>query len=163
MHEWGWFGRPAAALLFDWEEANEQILHKTISQNSECHDNIQEWHWVRIYQLLFRNQLVDGLFVKYANVLEHKVPGWHSSDDNTVPRLTERCFIRKVLPSENKSRLHGWCVVFSEAQEDEGHGVLVWCVRRWTLCGMFSRLLHQAQFSGTVSPLNLYKFTVLKN
>jgi hypothetical protein len=61
-------------------------------------------------QLSFRMQLVEGLFVKYANVLEHKVPGQHSSN-NTVPRLTERHFISKILPSEKKTRLQRRCVL----------------------------------------------------
>jgi hypothetical protein len=77
----------------------------------------------RIDQLSFRIQLVEGLFVKYANVLEHKVPGRHSSD-NTVPRLTQRHFISKLPPSEKKARPQRQCVV-SEAREDEGHCVLV--------------------------------------
>jgi hypothetical protein len=38
----------------------------------------------RIDQLLFRIHLVEGLFVKYANVVESKVLGQHSSDI-TVP------------------------------------------------------------------------------
>jgi hypothetical protein len=49
----------------------------------------------RIDQLSFRIQLAKGLFVKYANVLERKVPGRHSSD-NTVLQLTERHFISKL-------------------------------------------------------------------
>jgi hypothetical protein len=35
-------------------------------------------------QLSFRYQLVEGLFVKYANALNHKVPDRYFSD-NTVP------------------------------------------------------------------------------
>jgi hypothetical protein len=61
-------------------------------------------------QLSFRIQLVEGLFVKYANVLERKMPGQHSSD-NTVPRLTERHFISKLPPSEKKARPQRWCVL----------------------------------------------------
>jgi hypothetical protein len=34
----------------------------------------------------------------------------------------------------------------SEAREEEGHCVLVWCVWRRTLHGMFPRLPHQAQY-----------------
>ena len=54
-------------------------------------------------QLSFRIQLSEGLFVKYANAVEHQVPGQHSPD-NTVPRLTERHFISKIPPTK-KSRL----------------------------------------------------------
>jgi hypothetical protein len=38
----------------------------------------------KISQLLLRIQLPEGLFVKYANMLECRVPGQHFSD-NTVP------------------------------------------------------------------------------
>jgi hypothetical protein len=38
---------------------------------------------------IFQHSIVEGLFVKYANVTECKIPGLHSSD-NTVPSLTER-------------------------------------------------------------------------
>jgi hypothetical protein len=64
----------------------------------------------RIDQLSFRIHLVEGLFVKYANVLECRVPGRQSSD-NTVPRLTERHFISKLPPSEKKARPQRRCVV----------------------------------------------------
>jgi hypothetical protein len=64
----------------------------------------------KIDQLSFKIQLVEGLFVKYANVLERKVPDRHSSD-NTVPQLTERHFISKLPPSEKKARPQRWCVV----------------------------------------------------
>jgi hypothetical protein len=64
----------------------------------------------RIDHLSLGIQLVEGLFVKYANVLEHKMPSQKSSD-NTVPRLTERYFVSKILPSEKKSRLQRLCVV----------------------------------------------------
>jgi hypothetical protein len=48
--------------------------------------------------------------VKYANAIEHKVLGQHSSN-NTVPCLTERHFISKIPPTVKKSRLQKWCVV----------------------------------------------------
>jgi hypothetical protein len=64
----------------------------------------------RTDQLSFRIQLVEGLFVKYVNVLERKVPGRHSSD-NTAPRLTERHFISKLPPSEKKARPQRRCDV----------------------------------------------------
>jgi hypothetical protein len=47
--------------------------------------------------------VVEGLFVKYASAVEHKVPGQHSSN-NTVLRLTERHFISKIPPTARKSR-----------------------------------------------------------
>jgi hypothetical protein len=60
----------------------------------------------RTDQLSFRIQLAEGLFVKYANVLDCKEPGRHSSD-NTVPRLTERHFISTLPPCEKKARPQG--------------------------------------------------------
>jgi hypothetical protein len=63
-----------------------------------------------IDQLSFRIQLVEGLFVKYANAVECKVLGRHSSD-NTVPCLTERHFISKLPPTEKKSIPQRQCVV----------------------------------------------------
>jgi hypothetical protein len=78
----------------------------------------------RIDQLSFRIQLVEGLFVKYANVLECKVPGQHSSD-NTVPRLAERHFMSKILPSEKKARLQTWCVVCQKRRKRKES--VYWC------------------------------------
>jgi hypothetical protein len=94
---------------------DEQMVYEAVLQVSEYfsfefHDNTQKQHRKRIDQLSFRIQLAEGLVVKYANVLECKVPGQHSSD-NTVPRLTERHFINKLLPSEKKARPQRWCVV----------------------------------------------------
>jgi DNA-directed RNA polymerase subunit M/transcription elongation factor TFIIS len=62
------------------------------------------------YQLLFRIQLVEGMFVTYANTAESKVPGQYSSD-NTVPHLRERHFISKLPQAEIKPRPQRLCVV----------------------------------------------------
>jgi hypothetical protein len=59
----------------------------------------------KIEQLSFRIGLIEGLFVKYASAVEHKVPGRHSSD-NTVRHLTERHLISKIPPTAKKSRDH---------------------------------------------------------
>jgi hypothetical protein len=77
-------------------------------------DDIKDFVWEDMNnykgdQLSFRIQLLEGLFVKYANVLEHKVSGRHSSD-NTVPHLTKRYFISKIPPSEKKARPQRWRV-----------------------------------------------------
>jgi hypothetical protein len=40
--------------------------------------------WKRIDQLSLRIWLVEGLLVKYANLLECKVPGQHSSDNTEL-------------------------------------------------------------------------------
>jgi hypothetical protein len=78
----------------------------------------------RIDHLSLGIQLVEGLFVKYANVLEHKMPGQHSSD-NTAPRLTERYFVSKILPSEKKSRLQRLCVVCQK--QGKRKETVYWC------------------------------------
>jgi len=57
-----------------------------------------------IQQLSYRIQLVEGLFTKYARAVEtQSVPGRQASD-NTVPRLTERHFLRRVAPKTKKSK-----------------------------------------------------------
>jgi hypothetical protein len=64
-----------------------------------------------IEQLSYRIQLVEGLFTKYARAAgERNVPGQHASD-NTIPRLTERHFLRKVAPKTEKSKPKRRCVV----------------------------------------------------
>jgi hypothetical protein len=78
----------------------------------------------RIDQLSFRIQLVEGMFVKYANVLERKVPGQHSSD-NTVPQLTERHFISKLPPTEKEARPQRRCVVCQK--HGKRKDTVYWC------------------------------------
>jgi hypothetical protein len=50
-------------------------------------------------ELLDIIQLIEGLFVKYANAVEHKVPGRHSSG-KTAPRLREKNCISRIPPTE---------------------------------------------------------------
>ena len=67
-----------------------------------------------IQQLSYRIQLVEGLFTKYARAAEtQSVPGRQASE-NTVPRLTERHFLRKVAPKTEKSRPRGKCDLCSK-------------------------------------------------
>jgi hypothetical protein len=80
-------------------------------------------------QLSFRVQLVEGLFMKYASAVKHKVPGRHSSD-KTVPRLTERHFISKIPPTARKSRLQKRCVVCQKWGKRKD--TVYWC----DACGM---------------------------
>ena len=61
-------------------------------------------------QFDFRIQLVESLFTTFASVRGKNVPGSRPSD-NTVPRLTERHFIRRVTPKNAKSRPQRRCVV----------------------------------------------------
>ena len=71
----------------------------------------------RIQQLSFRIQLIEGLFVKYASAVEHKVPGSHPSD-NTVPRLTERHLISKI--QRRRSLHHRESALFVKSAEGGG-------------------------------------------
>ena len=67
-----------------------------------------------IQQLLYRVQLVEGLFMKYVRGAEtQSVPGQEASD-NTIRRLTERHFLRKVPPKTGKSKPQRRCVVCSK-------------------------------------------------
>jgi hypothetical protein len=99
----------------------------------------------RFGQLSFGIQLVEGLCVKYANLLEHKDPGLHSCD-NRVLRQTERHFISKLLPSEKKARPQRWCVVCQKRRKRKD--IVYWCdACDGGLCvECFPRLPHQAQF-----------------
>jgi hypothetical protein len=70
-----------------------------------------------IEQLSYIIQLVEGLFTKYARAAsEQCVPGRHASD-NTVPRFTERHFLRKVAPKTEKSKPQRRCVVCSKHEK----------------------------------------------
>jgi ribosomal protein S14 len=75
-------------------------------------------------KLSFRIQLVEGLSVKYVNVLERKVPGQHSSD-NTVPRLTEKHFISRLPPPEKKPRPQRQCVACQKC--GKRRDTVYWC------------------------------------
>ena len=49
-----------------------------------------------IQQLLYRIQLVEVLFTKYACAGGTQIAPGQKASNNTVPRLTERHFLRKV-------------------------------------------------------------------
>jgi len=69
---------------------NSTVLNPFIVYRQVAGRNIQ--------QLYYRIQLVEGLLTKYVRAAETRsVPGREASD-NTVPRLTERHFLRKVAP-----------------------------------------------------------------
>jgi len=55
-----------------------------------------------VQQLSYRIQLVEGLFMKYARAAEMRIVPGRQASDNTVPRLTERHFLRKVAPKTEK-------------------------------------------------------------
>jgi hypothetical protein len=64
-----------------------------------------------IDHLTFRIQLVEGLLVKYS--VQCRVPGHHDGD-NTIKRLMECHFPRKIPPKEKKCKPTRWCVVCSK-------------------------------------------------
>ena len=65
-------------------------------------------------QLSYKIQLVEGLFTKYARAAEIRSISGRQASDNTVPRLTERHFLRNVAPKTEKSKLQRKCVVCSK-------------------------------------------------
>jgi len=67
-----------------------------------------------IEQLLYRIQLVEGLFMKCVRAAETRSVSWRRASDKTVPRLTERHFLRKVAPKTEKSKPQRRCVVRSK-------------------------------------------------
>ena len=67
-----------------------------------------------IKQLSYRIQLLEGVFTEYACPAETRsVPGRQTSG-NTVSRLTERHFLRKLAPKPEKSKPQIRCVVCSK-------------------------------------------------
>ncbi|PNF29055.1 hypothetical protein B7P43_G13906 [Cryptotermes secundus] len=82
---------------------NASVLNSLILFRQNTKTNIEH--------LSFRILLVEGLFAKYATG-ETRVtqPGRHASD-NTVPRLTERHFLRRLTGTGKKARLQRRCVV----------------------------------------------------
>ena len=67
-----------------------------------------------IQQLSYRIQLVEGLFTKYARAAEKLIVPGRQASDNTVPRLTERHFLRKMALRTEKSKPQRRCVVCSK-------------------------------------------------
>jgi len=67
-----------------------------------------------IQQLSYRMQLVEGLFTKYARAAEMQSVTGRQASDNTVPRLTERHFLKKVALKTEKSKPQRRCVVCSK-------------------------------------------------
>ena len=67
-----------------------------------------------IQQLSYRIQLGEGLFTKYVCAAETQSVLGRQASDNTVPRLTERHFLRKEAPKTEKSKPQRRCVVCSK-------------------------------------------------
>jgi len=62
-----------------------------------------------IQQLSYRIKLVEGLFTKYARAAETQSVSGRQASDKTIPRLTERHFLRKVAPKTEKSKPRRRC------------------------------------------------------
>jgi len=54
---------------------------------------------------------VEGLFTKYVGAAETQSVPVRQASNSTVPRLTERHFLRKVAPKTEKSKPQRRCVV----------------------------------------------------
>jgi len=78
-----------------------------------------------IEQLSYRIQLVEGLFTKYARGAETRSVSGRQASDKTVPRLSERHFLRKVAPKTEKSKPQRRCVVCSKHGKKENFSVLL--------------------------------------
>jgi hypothetical protein len=86
----------------------KRLLTSTVL-NSVVYRKVMERN---IEQLSYRIQLVERLFTEYTCAGdEQSVLGWHASN-NTVPRLAERQFLRKVTIRTEKSKPQKVCSVF---------------------------------------------------
>jgi hypothetical protein len=100
---------------------NEDHLwyHKLFKRpwNSTVLNSIVAWRQVmgrNIQQLSYTIQLAENLFMKYAHVAgKRHVPRGHASD-NTIPRLTERYFLRKEATKTEISKPQRRCIVCSK-------------------------------------------------
>jgi hypothetical protein len=147
MYEWGWLERPTAALLFDCEKAYEQMVNEAISQaseyfNFECHDNIQKQHGKKNWSAVIHNS------VTWRTVCElYKCAGKLSTRQHSAA-TNIKTFYKKASTFWEESKTTDTVCCVSEAWEEEGHCVLVWCVWSRTLRGMFPRLQDQAHLYG---------------
>jgi len=72
-----------------------------------------------IQQLSYRIQLVKGLFMKYACAMETWSVPARKASDNTVPRPTERHFLRKGATKTEKSKPQRKCAVCSTHRKEK--------------------------------------------
>jgi len=108
----------------------KRLLNSTVLSSSVVYGRVTGGI---IQQLSCRIQLVEGLFTKYACAAEtQSVPGPQASE-HTVPRLTERHFLRKVAPKTEKSKSQR-CVVWSKHGKKKT-SVLLPNMRRGPLLG----------------------------
>jgi len=81
--------------------------------SATVHNSLVTWEIRRMESddVKFKINIVQGLLVKH--LVHHKVSGHHIGD-NTVKRLTECHFLRKILFTEKKWKPVIWCFVYSK-------------------------------------------------
>jgi hypothetical protein len=87
-----------------------------------------------IQQLLYRIQLVEGLFTKYTPGAETRAVAGRQASSNTDPRLTERHFLRKVAPKTGKPKPQRWCVLCAQRMEKRKLQCTAAKYVTWALC-----------------------------
>jgi hypothetical protein len=83
------------------------VLNVTLLNRVTYRQNVDK----KMDHLKFRVDLVQDLLVKCSK--EHKVTRPHA-DDNTVARLTEGHYSRRIPPTERKPEPTKWCVVYNK-------------------------------------------------
>ena len=94
------FGRGHTLWIDNFFNSTESARKLKIEHSTDCVGTLGR----NIQQPLYRIQLVEGLFMKYAHTAETRSVWGRQASDNTVPRLTERHFLRKVAPKTEKSK-----------------------------------------------------------
>jgi len=89
----------------------KRLLNSTVSNSFLVYRRVTGRN---IQQLSYRIQLVEGLLTKYASTAETRSEAGRQASDNTIPRLTESHFLRKVAPKIEKSKPQRGCVVWSK-------------------------------------------------
>ena len=89
----------------------QRLLNSTILNSHVVYPKVTGRN---VQQLSYRIQLVEGLFTEYASAAEKRIVLGRQAPDSTVPRLTERHFLRKVAPKTEKSKPQRKCVVCSQ-------------------------------------------------
>ena len=89
----------------------KRLLHSTVLNSFVIY---RQMTGRNIEQLLYRIQLVEGLFMKHARAVETRSVLGRQASNNTVPRLTERHFLRKVASKTEKSKPQRRCVMCSK-------------------------------------------------
>ena len=104
----------------------DRLLNSTVLNSFVIHRQVTGGN---IEQLSYWIQLVEGVFTKYVCAAETQSVPERQASDNTIPRLTERHFLRKVALKTEKSKPQR-CVVCSKHRKKENFRVLLpnmWC------------------------------------